>query len=370
MNNLPIPTELDLPIPGSVPFFTVLLVISFILHIIFVNVMIGGTVVALVTEYLGIKRNDVRYDRLAQSMITVTSVNKSIAVVLGVAPLLLISVLYTRFIYSSTVLIGKAWISVVPLVIIAFLFLYAYKFSWESMRNSKGMHMLLGLGGVIPLLFIPLIFSTNMVLMLVPDRWLSTTSFWQAAMHSSVLPRYFHVLFASFALIGIMIVLMGYWQNLKATTAEEQSYRQWTMQYGIYWALYAILGQLFVGPVLLFLQPSGVRASFLGGSNTWMIIIAVILVCGILTTLYLMGKSLNSKALNTQSMTKTVSETAATVEQGLTSRNNDRKTWGIIIALLCVLLLMGTIRHQVREIHLAPYQNPSFEQNLIKEVSK
>lgn len=354
MNNVPIPAELELAVPGSIPFFTVLLVISFILHLVFVMVMIGGTIVAVITEYLGIRYNNSRYDRLAQSVITITSINKSIAVVLGIAPLLLLSVLYTSYIYSSTVIIGRAWISIIPLVITAFLFLYAYKFKWESMQNAKGKHMLLGIAGAIPMLIVPLIFSTNMVLMLQPERWLETNGFWQAAMYPTVLPRYFHVLFACFAMIGIMIMMIGYWNGRKSTVAEELSYQRWAIQYGAKWAMYSVAGQLLVGPILLLMQPEEVRSSFLFGSNTWMLAVALVIISVVLYLLYLLSNRLTDTLLPISGPASSIAieETAAT---GTNSFIGKYAWAGLLVSLCIVLFLMGTVRHQVREIQLHPY---------------
>ena len=354
MNTPPVPAELPLPIPGPVGFFTLLLIVSFILHLIFVKMMIGGTIVALVTEYLGIKNKNSLYDRLAKDIITITSVNKSIAVVLGVAPLLLLSVLYTGFFYSSTILIGKAWISIVPIVIVAFLFLYAYKFKWETMLHNKKAHMLLGFGGAIPLLFVPLIFSTNMVLMRHPEIWLETSSFWQAIFLPTVFPRYFHFVNACIALIGLMVMGMAYWQGRKPTSPAEISYLQWVMGYGLKITLFSVAGQFILGPILLLSQPPPILFSFLGGSNTYLLLIALALAIALLLLLYknhtYYKESSESKLMQISRM-----EQAATIESSPTQWVKKFKL-PIIFALLLVLLLtMGTIRHQIRDLHLSPY---------------
>lgn len=133
MTNL-IPDDITLAIPGNVGFFEVLIVVSFILHILFVNITIGSSVLAVGKEIQGMSKKDRKIDRIAQQLADHTSIMKSIAVVLGIAPLLLISVIYTQYFYSSTNLIGKAWLSLIALLITAFLILYLYKFTWEKNR--------------------------------------------------------------------------------------------------------------------------------------------------------------------------------------------------------------------------------------------
>ncbi len=66
---------------------------------------------AVFQEIKGIRTKKPEHDALAAQLANHTSILKSIAVVLGVAPLLIISVIYTQFFYPSTILIGKAWLS-------------------------------------------------------------------------------------------------------------------------------------------------------------------------------------------------------------------------------------------------------------------
>jgi cytochrome c len=98
-------------------------------------------------------------------------VNKSLAVVLGVAPLLSINVLYTLYFYSSNALTGNIWISIVPWVAVSFLLLYLHKYSWDRLADNKPVHLgILGIG-VFSFLLIPFIFLTNINLMLFPEKW-------------------------------------------------------------------------------------------------------------------------------------------------------------------------------------------------------
>ena len=93
-NNVPVPKDIPLPLPMPEWFFVVVLVLSFLLHILFVNLMLGGSILALIAQIKGLKNKE--YDILAHEIAKTITVNKSIAVVLGIAPLLSINVLYNR----------------------------------------------------------------------------------------------------------------------------------------------------------------------------------------------------------------------------------------------------------------------------------
>ena len=78
------------------------------------------------------------FDALAKEIAGTVTVNKSLAVVLGVGPLLAINVLYTVHFYSANALTGAAWIAIVPLVTVAFLVTYLHKYTWDRLPEGAG----------------------------------------------------------------------------------------------------------------------------------------------------------------------------------------------------------------------------------------
>lgn len=159
-----VPKDIPLPLPLPEEVLIVLLVASFLLHILFVNLMVGGSILTLWYEIRGLK--DKKYDALAYQIAQTITVNKSLAVVLGVAPLLSINVLYTIYFYSANALTGKYWIMLVPLVAFVFLLLYAHKYSWKTLEHNKPLHISILAVAVACFLFIPFVFLANINLML------------------------------------------------------------------------------------------------------------------------------------------------------------------------------------------------------------
>jgi cytochrome c len=93
--NTPVPRDIPIPLPLPEWLLVVLLVFSFLLHIVFLNLMLGGSIVTLWAEIKGLKNKF--YDTLAYEVARTITVNKSLAVVLGVAPLLSINAFYTIY---------------------------------------------------------------------------------------------------------------------------------------------------------------------------------------------------------------------------------------------------------------------------------
>jgi cytochrome c len=252
--NTPVPKDLPLDLPLPEWLLVTLLIVSFLLHIIFINLMVGGSIVTLWAQVKGLKNKE--YDTFAHEIAKTITVNKSMAVVLGVAPLLSINTLYTIYFYSANALTGFAWIMIIPLVTIAFLLTYLHKYTWNNLEKNKSLHIaIMGLAVGI-FLFIPLIFLTNVNLMMFPEKWGTVRGFLSALMLPNVFPRYFEFLGACIAVTGIFIV----WYNSRKSYPIEEIYTDFTrnkiMKIGYSIATIGLSLQIFFGIVVLFTLPS------------------------------------------------------------------------------------------------------------------
>lgn len=253
MSATPVPVDIPLPLPAPEPVLVAVLVGFFAMHIAFVNFMVGGTFLTLWYELKGLKER--RYEKLAYAISSTITANKSIAVVLGVGPLLAINTLYTVYFYTANALTGFAWISIIPLVITAFLLTYAHKYLWHRMDNAKGPHLALITFTSLIFLFVPLIFLTNITLMLYPDKWAGVHGFFSALTLPFIWPRYAHFLLACPAMTGLLMVWLfrrGSDEEIAATGFE----RTELLRKGYRWALWPTVLQFAVGPLALLTLPA------------------------------------------------------------------------------------------------------------------
>ncbi|MEB3102080.1 cytochrome c class I [Ferviditalea candida] len=327
--NSPVPNDLELAIPGSIPFFNVLIVIALIAHLIFVNIVVAGAVYTVWNEVKAIRKKDPVIDRLAYQIATQVTIHKSIAVVLGVAPLLVISTIYTQYFYPSTILIGKMWLALIPLLIIAFLLLYVYKFTWEKWSHRKAVHLSFGIAGTGILLFLPLVFISNATSMLNPQMWEGSRGFFHSLFYyPTIWQKYFHFMSASFTVMGMY---MYWWGRKKSLKHSDPVYTE-MKNFGKKSAFLFALLQLLAGPILLLSLDSQVRSSFLGGSlfhSALLVTAAILAVIWIAMLLQLI-------------------------------RHESKRLFVSSLALLLVIMgLMGWIRGEVRGLYLAPYMDES-----------
>ncbi|MGB6853512.1 MAG: hypothetical protein WBG49_13090, partial [Thermoanaerobaculia bacterium] len=90
------------PIPGPAWLFHVLLVFTFFLHALFMNLTLGGTLIAAFAQVVsGGKGNDYRAI-LAGRLMAVNSIGISLTITTGIAPLLFVQVLYQQYFYTAT----------------------------------------------------------------------------------------------------------------------------------------------------------------------------------------------------------------------------------------------------------------------------
>ncbi len=228
--------------------------VAFVAHIAFVNLMVGGSILVFGFQIRGLRDRD--FDALARALATTVTVNKSLAVVLGVAPLLLINVLYTIQFYTANALTGTAWILLVPGIATTFLLLYLHKYSWDKLAAQKTVHIAILGVAVLLLLAIPLVFLANVNLMMFPGRWTEVRGFLSSLLLPNVLPRYFHFICASL----ILTSLFGVWYFGRSAFPAEQTFERLTRPslrrtfYSV--ALGFSLLQFVVGPLVLLTLPA------------------------------------------------------------------------------------------------------------------
>jgi cytochrome c len=319
----PVPRDLPLPLPLPTSALVAMLVGTFLLHILFVNLMVGGSLLTLFYEWRGRRSGRPHLDQLAYAICQTITVNKSLAVVLGVGPLLMMNLLYTVWFYSANALTGIAWIMVVPSVAAAFLLTYAQKYFWHQMHSRSGLHLALGVGAAGLFLFIPLIFLSNINLMLFPERWSDVRGFLGALLLPNVIQRYFHFLLASVAATALFLV----WKAKRGTLIagpdcpELASAALMRRFYRIAFAATAL--QFAAGPWLLLTLPRhGLGVSTL-----------VSILTGVGFGVSLLGL----------------------IWAELRSSDQDlgRRLPTVVVVLVTIVLFMGTGRHNYRETTLA-----------------
>jgi hypothetical protein len=177
----PFPALDPIPLPAPVWLFKVLHVLLLSLHFVAVHLLIGGLVVAFLWNLLGWLRRDEEYRAASGELAGYLPVVMTYVINLGVPPLLFTQVLYGVALYTSSILIGAYWISVIFLLIVLYGLLYVMTQRATTQRAWWGLALI----SVILAVSVAKIYVTNMTLMIRPEVWLEL---YRAHPRGTVLP--------------------------------------------------------------------------------------------------------------------------------------------------------------------------------------
>ncbi|EFL50893.1 conserved hypothetical protein [Solidesulfovibrio fructosivorans JJ]] len=157
---------LSMPVPAS--WLHGMLFVTFGLHLLFVLLMLGTALLGLLF-FIQKRLSGDPGPQLWNKRVVHTHLGlKSLAVVLGVAPLLIIQVRYPHAFFTITGLFSYAWLAVIPLLIVAFLLIDAFG---HKISSSPWLAVVCGVLGVGALLTVPAIFTGALSLMERQDFW-------------------------------------------------------------------------------------------------------------------------------------------------------------------------------------------------------
>ncbi|WP_245577855.1 c-type cytochrome [Maridesulfovibrio bastinii] len=161
-------TDLFLSMPMPDGWLHFILFVLFGLHLLFVLLMLGTAMMSLIF-YL---QNKLSSDGVGlswnRSFIKPHLGLKSIAVVLGVGPLLVMQIIYSYGFYTTTGLYSYSWLAIIPLLIVAFLLIELFE---HRMTTGTLLPLTAGVLGLGALLTVPAIFTGVMSLMERPGDW-------------------------------------------------------------------------------------------------------------------------------------------------------------------------------------------------------
>ncbi len=219
-------------VPAVPELFQVLMVLTWIFHIAFVQLALGASALAIYSFYR--RESGPYYETLSIAMTKVAKVSVSLLIVLGVAPLLFTQVIYDPQWYASNVLSARWVIGFILSLIVAYCFWFAFYYA-----NHAGAKRYVGLYAWIAFALFcmdGLIMHALAYQSLLPDSWMD----WYApnghvdtrgaALHAIQWPRYLFIMSLSAPAVGIF--LQAYSEYFKVRNNHSAQYRIFAQQLG------------------------------------------------------------------------------------------------------------------------------------------
>ncbi len=303
-----IPALDPIPLPGPLWLFHGLWVTTFLLHMLFVNLALGGSLLA---AWHGLTRSESTIPRFFAERNTW---GIAFAITFGIAPLLFIQAVYGRLFYSGTILLGWAWLAMVGLLLVAYYATYLAK-----ARTRAGGPGPWAAIAAVALSLIAAIHVAAHLIHVQPRHWaVYAQNPWRVLADPSFLPRYLHFVLAALAFAGALLARSQCRRGSRGDGSAAAA--------GVRVALWATAANLAVGLWLLVSLPADVLGAFMRGGSWRMIplLLGVLAGVGLLVV-------------------------AARIRDPLAESRAVRRVLELVVGAMLVMVLT---RHQVRALYL------------------
>jgi hypothetical protein len=311
-------------IPGPPWLFHALLVFTFFLHLVFMNLTLGGTLLAAIAHFRSRGQADDPRNVLATRLMAINNFGISLTITTGVAPLLFIQVLYHQFFYSATILLAPIWFGLLFLLAAGYYSAYLYKFRGTPARDTGG-----GVWLVFSALMFLLIAMIHVAVHLVhaqPEVWSGLAlGTWSVLADATYWPRLLHFVLAG---IGFSALVTTWWAVRKAQAGDSVATNSAIAVWAWRWAVWTTVLQVVDGFVLLMVLPEEVLKGVMTGGPVILAPLTVSILLGV--GLLMMLSKVNDPVS----------------QPGLVN--------GTLGAMALAVAIMSITRHQVRELYLAP----------------
>jgi cytochrome d ubiquinol oxidase subunit I len=233
------------------------------LHILFAAFILGAPIFIVISEWLGYRKQDPRYDRLAREVTKVTVILYSMTALTGGLFIFVLLATYPQF---TTWLINHFFLIfavIYPLLFIGeTIVLYLYFYTWDAWKGDKkarhiALGVLLNLIGTITLFVIdgPTSFMNTPAkaaegLSLV--EYIQTASLWDKVFNYSWMPLNLHRLVGNVTFGGFIAGLIAAYMYMGAKNEEDRAYYDWMGFVGNLIGVGALLFLPFMGYLLAF----------------------------------------------------------------------------------------------------------------------
>jgi hypothetical protein len=232
------------------------------LHTLFGAFILGAPIFIVISEWLGYRKQDLRYDRLAKEVTKVTVILFSMTALTGGLFIFVLLAAYPQF---TTWFINQFYLVfavIYPLLFISgTIVLYMYFYTWDAWKGEKkerhiALGVLLNLIGMITMFVIngPTSFMNTPVKAegISPQEFLAAATLWDKIANQSWMPLNLHRIDGNVAFGGFVTGMIAAYMYMGAKNQEERAYYDWMGFVGNLIAVGATLFQPLTGLLLAY----------------------------------------------------------------------------------------------------------------------
>jgi len=207
------------------------------LHILFAAFILGAPIFAVVSEWLGYKNQDPRYDRLAKEVTKITVILYSMTALTGGLFIFVLLATYPDFTTWFIRHFFLIFAVIYPLLFIAeTIILYTYFYTWDVLKGEKkGRHIALGV-------LLNIVGTTTLFVIDGPTsfmnspakaaempliEYIQTAGLWDKVANYSWMPMNLHRLVGNVTFGGFIAGLIAAYMYMGSKSDEERAYYDW-----------------------------------------------------------------------------------------------------------------------------------------------
>jgi cytochrome d ubiquinol oxidase subunit I len=232
------------------------------LHTLFGAFILGAPIFIVISEWLGYRKQDLRYDRLAKEVTKVTVILFSMTALTGGLFIFVLLAAYPQF---TTWFINQFYLVfavIYPLLFISgTIVLYMYFYLWDAWKGEKkGRHIALGvLLNLICMITMFVIDGPTSFMNtppkaegISPQEFLEAATLWDKIFNQSWMPLNLHRIDGNVAFGGFVTGMIAAYMYMGAKNQEERAFYDWMGFVGNLIAVGATLFQPFTGLLLAY----------------------------------------------------------------------------------------------------------------------
>jgi len=232
------------------------------LHILFAAFILGAPIFVVISEWMGYRKQEPKYDRLAKEVTKVTVILYSMTALTGGLFIFVLLATYPQF---TTWLINHFFLVfavIYPLLFISeTILLYLYFYTWDSWKGDKkarhiALGVLLNLIGLVTLFVIngPTSFMNTPVKAegISPQEFLAAATLWDKIANYTWMPLNLHRIVGNVTFGGFVAGMIAAYMYMGAKKDEERAYYDWMGFVGNLIGVGAMLFLPFMGYLLAY----------------------------------------------------------------------------------------------------------------------
>src|SRR3990170_6088656 len=197
------------------------------IHLLFAAFVLGAPIFIVVCEWLGHRRRDQRYERLAREAMKVVAIAYSFTALSGAAFAFVLMGPYHEVATHLLDRMGPVFAIYGGLFFVETALMYLYWYSWEPLADRKGLHLSIGVALNVTGTATMVMMNAVGSYMLTPPENAAKASVWALVNNDTFSGLNLHRFIANITFGGFMVALFAAFMFLTAKSREDRAFYDW-----------------------------------------------------------------------------------------------------------------------------------------------